>query len=238
MIRPLALNALLKVIEDPLQHSPWGCPAPVAGQPDLRELTLGYFKAQRFESQSFTAYHERDCYPEPDLDWHARRIAFLMHHGWGDALVLNLGLAGSGRRPRLEDGNHRLAAATLLGHERIMVTPMGSCSLIEKLFGPDAPDLEAAQMVEVSANQNTVWVHALDGSTVGRFDWRFGMDVHTTVSAQFNGASQCLHCTHTRPTADDWQVFCAVMWREHGIFVDRQLFACDLVEDPAESPRA
>lgn len=32
--------------------------------------------------------------------------------------------------------------------------------------------------IQLSANGETVWVHASDGSTVGRYSTRFGMDVH------------------------------------------------------------
>lgn len=52
-----------------------------------------------------------------------------------------------------------------------------------------------------------VWVHASDGSTVGRFDARFGIDIHTTVSEQLAGANQCLMCTHSPATEADWQFF-------------------------------
>lgn len=43
----------------------------------------------------------------------------------------------------------------------------------------ELPLLDA--QVQVSACGTTVWVHGLDGSTVGRFSKRFGMDVHTTA---------------------------------------------------------
>lgn len=65
--------------------------------------------------------------------------------------------------------------------------------------------------IQVSANGETVWVHASDGSTVGRYSTRFGMDVHNTVTAQMAGASQCLNCTHTAPTVQDWKEFCRLM---------------------------
>jgi hypothetical protein len=73
--------------------------------------------------------------------------------------------------------------------------------------------------VQMAADRSTVWVHASDGSTVGRFSLRFGMDVHTTVSLQLQGASQCLHCTHSAPTHADWLLFCDLMARHYGIAV-------------------
>lgn len=48
---------------------------------------------------------------------------------------------------------------------------------------------------------------------------RFGMDVHTTATQQLQGESQCLHCTHTKPTHEDWLLFCRLMQERHGIDV-------------------
>jgi hypothetical protein len=79
--------------------------------------------------------------------------------------------------------------------------------------------------VQVSADRSTVWVHADDGSTVGRFSRRFGMDVHTTVTAQLAGASQCLHCTHTPAVKSDWLEFCRLMQEHHGITVADRLLS-------------
>lgn len=80
-----------------------------------------------------------------------------------------------------------------------------------------------ADQVQVSADGSTVWVHALDGSTVGRFSKRFGLDVHTTVTHQMGGAAQCLHCTHTAATHSDWLTFCRLMAEHHGIRVKDDL---------------
>lgn len=78
--------------------------------------------------------------------------------------------------------------------------------------------------VQVSADGKTIWVHAFDGSTVGRFSMR-GMDVHTTVQEQMQGASQCLHCTHTRPELSDWLMFCEYMRTIYNIHVDPDLMS-------------
>lgn len=60
--------------------------------------------------------------------------------------------------------------------------------------------------VQTSALRNTVWIHASDGSTVGRFG-RMGVDLHTTAQEQVAGASQCRLCTHGRSTVNDWKLF-------------------------------
>jgi len=77
--------------------------------------------------------------------------------------------------------------------------------------------------VQVSADGSTVWVHALDGSTVGRFSKRFGLDVHTTVTQQMEGEVQCLHCTHVPPSASDWKKFCELMRLHYGIQINESL---------------
>ena len=48
---------------------------------------------------------------------------------------------------------------------------------------------------------------------------RFGMDVHSTATQQLQGKSQCLHCTHTKPTHEDWLLFCRLIQERHGIDV-------------------
>lgn len=79
------------------------------------------------------------------------------------------------------------------------------------------------QMVRLSEDGKTVWVDALDGSTVGRFSKVFGMDVHRTATDMLKGKGQCLHCTHSKPTQDDWLQFCALMMKHHGIQVETSL---------------
>lgn len=77
--------------------------------------------------------------------------------------------------------------------------------------------------IQLSADGSTVWVHAPDGSTVGRFSKRFGLDVHTTVTQQMSGAAQCLHCTHEAATHADWVLFCRLMAEHYGIAVETDL---------------
>lgn len=85
------------------------------------------------------------------------------------------------------------------------------------------PACESASHIQVSDCGNTVWVFADDGSTVGRFSKTFGMDVHTTISQQMSGANQCLHCTHVKPTKEDWLEFCRLMRLHFAVSVDTLL---------------
>lgn len=87
------------------------------------------------------------------------------------------------------------------------------------------PHTQLPGQVEASNDGSTVWVHAVDGSTVGRFSKSFGMDVHTTINEQLRGASQCLHCTHEKPQHADWLKFCELVYLHHGIVVEPSLIA-------------
>lgn len=60
--------------------------------------------------------------------------------------------------------------------------------------------------IQLSVTRNAVWIHASDGSTVGRFG-RMGIDLHNTVTEQLAGKPQCRLCTHGQPSAADWQLF-------------------------------
>ncbi len=86
--------------------------------------------------------------------------------------------------------------------------------------------------VQISADGRTVWVHTLDGSTVGRFSKVFGMDVHRTISEQLAGAGQCLWCTHEAPGPADWSKFCDLMLQHYGIAVDRSVVS--FTQEPLE----
>lgn len=87
---------------------------------------------------------------------------------------------------------------------------------------PDALSLDEdalADQVQVSADRRTVWVHARDGSTVGRFSKSFGVDVHRTMTEQMKGAGECLSCTHEPPAEVDWARFVALIKEHYGIVV-------------------
>ena len=77
--------------------------------------------------------------------------------------------------------------------------------------------------IQVSSCGKTLWVHAQDGSTVGRFSKIFGMDVHTTASEQLDGKPQCLHCTYAKPSYADWLEFCELMLRHYQISLEKSL---------------
>lgn len=66
--------------------------------------------------------------------------------------------------------------------------------------------MEFEYEIQVSAMQDTVWIHCSEGSTVGRFG-RMGIDLHNSVSEMLKGAPECRLCTHGQPSVADWSLF-------------------------------
>lgn len=60
--------------------------------------------------------------------------------------------------------------------------------------------------VQTSETKHALWVHASDGSTVGRFG-KMGIDIHNTVTEQLNGKPECRLCTHGYATIEEWDLF-------------------------------
>ncbi len=80
--------------------------------------------------------------------------------------------------------------------------------------------------VEVSACGNTVWVNShLDGSCIGRFSKRHGIDVHRTGTEQALGAGECLYCTHGPAGREEWDKFREAMLTHYGVNLPVDLIA-------------
>ena len=76
------------------------------------------------------------------------------------------------------------------------------------------PDAE----IQVDPTRHTVWVNSSkDGSCIGRFSKRFGMDTHKTGTQQMVGEGECLYCTHTPGTEADWHIFIQKMLYHYGV---------------------
>ena len=60
--------------------------------------------------------------------------------------------------------------------------------------------------VQIAKNCKAIWVHCSDGSTVGRFG-TMGIDIHTSLIEQLNGAPQCRLCIHGESTLKDLRLF-------------------------------
>ncbi|MEV1620455.1 hypothetical protein ABZR00_32225 [Pseudomonas aeruginosa] len=74
--------------------------------------------------------------------------------------------------------------------------------------GPIDDDSLLEHIIQVSEDGGRVWVHSpTDGSLIGRFSKRFGIDVHRTVTDQMAGKGQCLYCTHEAAGEKEWADF-------------------------------
>jgi len=60
--------------------------------------------------------------------------------------------------------------------------------------------------LQLAQLRDTVWIHASDGVTVGRFG-KFGIDIHNSMEVQLETGVQCLLCTHRPVTINDWRIF-------------------------------
>ena len=81
--------------------------------------------------------------------------------------------------------------------------------------------------IQTTQLNDAVWIHASDGSTVGRFG-KIGIDLHNTITEQMAGSSQCRLCTHRKVTADDWELFKDKAFEWWGVIVPNQAFDADL----------
>jgi len=72
---------------------------------------------------------------------------------------------------------------------------------------------------EIWTDGITVWINSgIDGSSIARFG-KNGIDIHTSFSAQRDGAAECLHCTHEPVTAEDWETFKREVKCHHDVLV-------------------
>lgn len=82
-------------------------------------------------------------------------------------------------------------------------------------------------LFQVSADGDTCWVHFEDGSTIGRFSKKFGMDAHRSASDQMKGMGQCLSCTHGPAGPLEWEKFRNALYKEYGVVVPIDLLKFD-----------
>ena len=71
--------------------------------------------------------------------------------------------------------------------------------------------------IQIDSDGVTVWVND-DTCCLGRFG-RFGIDVHHKFDPNADRNTECLHCTHTATTAEDWEIFKEKMLEHHGVTV-------------------
>jgi hypothetical protein len=86
--------------------------------------------------------------------------------------------------------------------------------------------------VESAHMRDAVWIHASDGSTVGRFG-KLGVDLHNTATEQLNGMPQCRLCTHGKVNRSDWDLFREKALEWWGVVVPVDAFDFDLFQEKA-----
>jgi hypothetical protein len=94
----------------------------------------------------------------------------------------------------------------------------------------------AAHELQLDELGHKLWVHAPDGSTVGRFNVRFGIDIRNTVTDQIAGAEECLFCTHTPPTRLEWELFKSRAFELWGVTVPDTAVDVSLLADEEDLP--
>ena len=82
-----------------------------------------------------------------------------------------------------------------------------------------------ATICEINADpgRGTVWINGADGSCIGRFSKRFGIDIHRTATAQLAGEGECIMCTHEPSDRTSWSLFIDAMRQHHGVTVPAEL---------------
>lgn len=86
--------------------------------------------------------------------------------------------------------------------------------------------------VQTSLRRDAVWIHASDGSTVGRFG-RMGIDLHNTVTEQMHGMPECRLCTHGKPSKGDWALFREKAMEWWGVEISTDAFDQSLLVESA-----
>lgn len=81
-----------------------------------------------------------------------------------------------------------------------------------------------------------VWIHASDGSTVGRFG-RLGVDLHNTITDQMAGEPECRLCTHGPVTQNEWHLFREKAKEWWGVVVPAHAFDVNLLGDATRRAR-
>lgn len=87
---------------------------------------------------------------------------------------------------------------------------------------------------EVISNGVTVWVNR--EGCLARFGVH-GIDIHCSPTEQRRAGSQCLFCTHTETTRDDWELFKTKVLELYGISVDDTHCPTRLKEDDNAHPQ-
>lgn len=119
----ISVNALVDHC-NPFPNTPWGCKI------DPQEVLLAV-EQEQFLSEPWEKFRR------PTKIHHIKRIAYLVKHGWEDAIEIDVGCPCLGYYENwfVIDGNHRFCAAIVRQQELILASVAGQISHAEELFG-------------------------------------------------------------------------------------------------------
>lgn len=125
----------LKRICNPFEHCVWDIPKPVTIDEVSMVLATG----------AMAADYDEDLHDKSSID-HAQRIAYFVHNGWQDPIVIDVGVPTLGFNPDwiIWDGNHRLAAAIYRGDKFIEAEIGGDVDYAAQLLGLAVDEVTAA----------------------------------------------------------------------------------------------
>lgn len=88
--------------------------------------------ADALAANDFADFMEESSSCERPDEYHARRIAYFVKHGWDDAIEVDVGCGHWGGHFEVTDGNHRLAAAAYRGDVSIKASTAGLVDIIKQ----------------------------------------------------------------------------------------------------------
>jgi hypothetical protein len=115
---------------DPFVESPWG------SSKVTRDMVKSAIEAGDLEA---TPFNPKQADHSGSQKYHTRRIAYLAVNGWSDPISIDVGVPGLGCYVDwfIDDGNHRVAAALVMGRETISAEVSGDMNYAFDLFGVD-----------------------------------------------------------------------------------------------------
>lgn len=128
MAYPVPLRRILN-LADPVVSPPWECGILLSKEDVLDAIA----------KQDWLALPVDDS-EQGNPFAHARRIAYLVEHGWNDPIEVDVGIPCLWCHPvwPVLDGNHRVYAAAVRGDAEIVVTVAGDLGYAAQRFGVKA----------------------------------------------------------------------------------------------------
>lgn len=135
--------AALEAFRSPFINDVWRCGLITR---TMVEQAIAQGNSLDWEAWQLVQYHSEGGVPTAQD--HAARIAYLVQHGWTDAVAIDVGIPFLGHFIHwpYEDGNHRICAAIIRGDTHIAADVSGDIDHAKQIFGVsvvDAPQEES-----------------------------------------------------------------------------------------------